>query len=218
MTDYKTARIAMVDCQIRPSDVTKYPILEAFLTIPREAYVPTKMRPVAYAGEHIVLESGRVILDARTYAKMLDTLNVQPDELVLDLGCGLGYSTAILASMAEAVVAVESDAQLVTEATAALTAQSVDNAYVTSGVLTDGNAKNGPYDAIILQGSVDKIPVALINQLKDGGRICAIFRDKNYGECRIGYKSHQKLSWRSAFNASAPLINGFETKPEFKFA
>ncbi len=218
MSDYKTARTAMVDCQIRPSDVTKYTIIEAFLTTPREAYVPSEKRHVAYAGDHIALANGRTLLDARTFAKMLDALNVQSDELVLDLGCGLGYSTAILASMAEAVVAVESDTQMAAEATATLTEQSVDNAYVTTGSLTDGNKKNGPYDVIILQGSVDQIPETLIDQLKDGGRICAIFRDKNYGECRIGYKSHNKLSWRSFFNASAPMINGFETKAEFKFA
>jgi len=218
MTDYKTARTAMVDCQIRPSDVTKYPIIEAFLTTPREAYVPMGSRPVAYAGEHIALNNGRVLLDARTFAKMLDAVNVQRNELVLDLGCGLGYSTAILATMAEAVVAVESDTDMAAEASTTLTDQSVDNAFVTSGDLTKGNAKNGPYDVIILQGAVEKIPGALIDQLKDGGRICAIFHDGNYGECRIGYKSHQKLSWRAVFNASAPMINGFEVKPEFKFA
>jgi protein-L-isoaspartate(D-aspartate) O-methyltransferase len=218
MTDYKTARTAMVDCQIRPSDVTKYPILEAFLTTPREAFVPAKMRSIAYSGEHLDLGNGRTLLDARTFAKMLDALNVQSDELVLDLGCGLGYSTAILASMAEAVVSVESDAQMAADASTILSEQSIDNTYVKNGSLTDGNAKNGPYDVIILQGSVDFIPDTLIKQLKDGGRICAIFRDKNYGECRIGFKTHGKLSWRSVFNASAPIINGFETKPEFNFA
>ena len=218
MTDYKTARIAMVDCQVRPSDVTKYPIIDALLSVPREAYVPTEMRPVAYAGEHIALGEDRVLLDARTFAKMLDVLNVQSNELVLDIGCGLGYSTAVLARMAEAVVAIEGNAEMAEKATATLSDHSVDNAFVTFGNLTEGNAKNGPYDVIILQGCVEEIPEALVQQLKDGGRICAIFRDGNLGECRIGYKLHNKLSWRSVFNASAPLINGFETKPEFKFA
>lgn len=218
MTDYNTARTAMVDCQIRPSDVTKYPIIEAFLTTPREAYVPSDDRSIAYAGEHIALDNGRVLLDARTFAKMLDAVNVQPNELVLDLGCGLGYSTAIIATMAEAVVAVESDTDMATTATNTLSEQSIDNAFVTTGDLTQGNAKNGPYDVIILQGSIDEVPATLTGQLKDGGRICAIFRDGSFGECRIGYKSHNKLSWRTVFNASAPLINGFESKPEFKFA
>jgi protein-L-isoaspartate(D-aspartate) O-methyltransferase len=149
---------------------------------------------------------------------MLDAINVQPNELVLDLGCGYGYSTAVLAKLAEAVVSVESDNDMAQQASSTLTEQSVDNAMVKQGDLTDGNAKNGPYDVIILQGSVEEIPQALVNQLKDGGRICAIFQHENYGECRIGKKSQGKMSWRSVFNASAPLIAGFETKPTFKFA
>jgi protein-L-isoaspartate(D-aspartate) O-methyltransferase len=218
MTDYKTARTAMVDCQVRPSDVTKYPIIDALLSTPREAYVPDAIRPVAYAGEHISLGNGRVLLDPRTFAKMLDALNVQPNELVLDLGCGLGYSSAILAKMAEAVVSVESDPDMAKVASETLSEQSVDNAYVALGDLASGNAKNGPYDAIILQGSVQTIPDTLIEQLKDGGRICALFQNNNHGECRIGYKSHGNVSWRTVFNATAPLINGFETIKEFKFA
>ena len=218
MSDYKTARTAMVDCQVRPSDVTKYPIIDALLSTPREAYVPLDKRPVAYAGEHIVLGGDRVLLDARTFAKMLDALNVQPNELVLDIGCGMGYSSAILAKMAEAVVSIESDAALAKEASEILTEQDVDNAYVATGDLTNGNAKNGPYDVIVLQGAVEEIPDTLTDQLKDGGRICAIFLDGSLGECRMGYKSNEKVSWRCAFNATAPLLNGFETKPEFKFA
>jgi len=218
MTDYKTARTAMVDCQIRPSDVTKYPIIEAFLNTPREAYVPDSCRQVAYAGDHIDLGNHRTLLDPRVFAKMLDCLNVNPDDLVLDLGCGLGYSTAILAKLAEAVVAVEDDAAMAETATATLSEQSVDNAFVVHGDLAKGNAKNGPYDVIILQGSVEDIPSALIGQLKDGGQICAIFNDHKLGECRIGYKSHQKLSWNTVFNATAPLMDGFEMEKSFKFA
>ena len=218
MTDYKTARTAMVDCQIRPSDVTKYPIIEALLKTPREVYVPSTKRPIAYAGEHIELGNGRMLLDARTFAKMLDAVNVQPDELVLDIGGGYGYSAAILAQMAEAVVSVENDAEMAKIASDTLSDQSVDNAYVTTGELTKGNAKNGPYDVIIIEGSVEIIPNALVDQLKDGGRICAIFNEKGHGECRIGYKTHGNLSWNAVFNASAPLINGFETKKEFKFS
>jgi len=215
MSDYKTARTAMVDCQVRPSDVTKYPIIDALLSIPREAYVPLAKRPVAYAGEHIALSADRALLDARTFAKMLDAVNIQPTEMVLDIGCGLGYSTAVLAKMAEAVVSVESDADMAKEANETLTAQSVDNGFVTAGDLSQGNAKNGPYDVVILQGAVPEVPAALTDQIKDGGRICAILQDGPLGTCKIGYKSNGKVSWRTAFNATAPLLNGFETKTAF---
>ncbi|MCH5372745.1 MAG: hypothetical protein JJ992_02125, partial [Planctomycetes bacterium] len=110
MTDYATRRVVMVDTQVRPSDVTKFPIIEAMLSVPRETFVPDAWREAAYAGENIPLGGGRVVLEPRTLAKMLDALNVDNDELVLDVGCGLGYSSAVVARMAQAVIAIEEDA------------------------------------------------------------------------------------------------------------
>ena len=104
MSDFATRRVMMVDTQVRPSDVTKFPIIEAMLTVPREAFVPPSMREAAYVGDNIEIAAGRVVLEARTLAKLLDALDVQPTELVLDLGCGLGYSTAVIARLADAVV------------------------------------------------------------------------------------------------------------------
>ncbi len=106
MTDFSTRRLMMVDTQIRPSDVTKFPIIDALLAVPREVYVPRDRRETAYMSDNLPIGSGRVILEPRTFAKFLDALNIQPDEAVLDLGCGLGYSTAVIARLAEAVVAV----------------------------------------------------------------------------------------------------------------
>ena len=107
MTDFVAARKAMVDCQVRPSDVTSYPIIAAMLAVPREEFVPRGARETAYLGEHITLAPGRALLDARSFGKMLEALNIQPSEMVLDIGCGYGYSTAVLAHIAEFVVGVE---------------------------------------------------------------------------------------------------------------
>ena len=119
MIDYAAAREAMVDRQVRTADVTLYPIIDAMLAVPREDFVPLELRPVAYLGEHVPLAPGRVLLDPRVFAKLLDALNVGPRDLVLDVGCGLGYSTAVLARMAEAVVALEADPAMAAEAEAA---------------------------------------------------------------------------------------------------
>ena len=105
MTDFNAARIAMVDCQVRPSDVTRYPIIEAMLNVAREEFVPPSLRNVAYAGDHIPLAPGRVVLDPRVMGKMLDLAEIQPSDLVLDIGSGLGYGTALMGHMGEAVVA-----------------------------------------------------------------------------------------------------------------
>ncbi|MFC2966801.1 protein-L-isoaspartate O-methyltransferase family protein [Acidimangrovimonas pyrenivorans] len=215
MTDFAARRTMMVDTQVRPSDVTRFPIIEAMLAVPRESYVPANKREAAYVGENLDLGQGRVMLDPRTLAKMLDTLDIQPDEMVLDLGCGLGYSAAVIARLAEAVVAVEEDAELAAEAQATLSAEGVDNAAVISGPLAEGAAKHGPYDAIMVEGAVEHLPAGLAAQLKDGGRIAAIFMEGALGVCRIGYKLDGGLTWRFAFNASAPVLPGFEKNRAF---
>ncbi len=215
MADYETRRIMMVDTQVRPSDVTKFPIIEAMLRIPREVYVPSALREAAYVGENLDLGGGQVMLEPRTLAKMLDALDIQPGDVVLDLSCGLGYSTAVLAQMAEFVVAVEADADRAAEAQAILSEQGIDNAAVMQGALADGAAKSGPYDVIMLQGAVEVVPESLVAQLKDGGRIAAIFAEAALGVVRIGYKIDGALNWRYAFNAGAPVLDGFKKQAAF---
>lgn len=205
----------MVDTQVRPSDVTKFPIIDAMLTVPREDFVPSAQREAAYMGENLDLGQGRVLLEPRTLAKMLDALAISNTELVLDLGCAMGYSAAVIAHMAEAVVAVEEDEAMAREAQEALVAAGADNAVVHQGPLGDGAAKHGPYDVIIIQGGVQQVPSTLTDQLKEGGRIACLFMDGALGEVRLGHKRDGIVSWRMVFNASAPVIRGFEKDSVF---
>lgn len=209
MTDFSTRRIMMVDTQVRPSDVTKFTIIEAMLAIPREAYVPAAMREAAYMGENLAIGAGRVMLEPRTLAKMLDALDIQPSDVVLDLGCGLGYSTAVIARFADAVVAIEEDAGMAAQAQTLLADQGVDNAAVLQGALAFGAAKHGPYDVITIQGGVETVPDLLLEQLKEGGRIVCIFMESALGVVRTGYKRDGKVTWRYVFNAGAPVLSGF---------
>jgi len=217
MTDFATVREAMVDGQVRPSDVTLYPVIEAMLTIPREDYVPDALREVAYIGDHIPLAPRRVVLDARVMAKMLETLAIQPNELVLDVGAGLGLSSALIAHLSEAVIALESDEHMAKEAEALLSSHDVDNAIVENGPLHEGAAKHGPYDVIIIEGGVGEVPQALIDQLKTGGRMAAIMMDGALGRCLLGLKSERGMDWRWSFDASAPVLPGFEKQTIFAF-
>jgi protein-L-isoaspartate(D-aspartate) O-methyltransferase len=215
MTDFQTRRVMMVDTQVRPSDVTKFPIIAAMLAVPREVYMPADRREAAYVGENVVIGAGRVVLEARTLAKLLDALDVQPDELVLDVGCGLGYSAAVIARLADAVIAVEEDAAHAAAAQRTLNEEGVDNAAVITGPLVAGSPKHAPYDAIIIQGGVETIPAAILDQLKNGGRIAALFIEGALGVARIGYKADGRMTWRSVFNASAPVLAGFRTTRAF---
>ena len=215
MSDYAARRVMMVDTQVRPSDVTKFPIIAAMLAVPREVYVPRDKREAAYVGENVEIGAGRVMLEARTLAKLLDALDILPTETALDLGCGLGYSTAVLARLAEAVVAVEEDETLAAEAQRSFSAEGVDNAAIVVAPLVAGDAKHGPYDVIMVQGGVEVIPEAILAQLKDGGRIGAVFMEGALGVARIGHKSDGRVTWRFAFNATAPVLPGFAAKPVF---
>ncbi len=210
MSDFATRRRMMVDTQIRPSDVTRFPIIEAMLTVPREEFMPDTLREAAYADGNIELAPGRVLLEPRTLARMLQVLALGRDDLVLDLGCGLGYSSAVAARMAQAVVAVEEDAAMAAEAPAILSAIGADNVIVHHGPLVQGAPEHGPYDAIMIQGGVETLPDALADQLKEGGRIACLFVEGALGTVRVGHKHRGVLSWRFGFNAGAPVLPGFE--------
>ena len=215
MSEFATRRVMMVDTQVRPSDVTKFPIIDAMLSVPRETFVPDDKREAAYVGENLALVPGRVVLEARTLAKLLDALDVQPGELVLDVGCGLGYSAAVIARLAETVVAVEEDETLATDAQRILSEEGVDNAVVVTGALAEGSAKCAPYDVITLEGGVETVPEALLAQLKDGGRIGAVFMDGAVGTAKVGYKIDGRMTWRPVFNAAAPVLPGFRKAQGF---
>jgi len=215
MTDFAARRTMMVDTQVRPSDVTKFPIIDAMLSVPREQFVPREQVEAAYISENIVLAPGRVMLEPRTLSKMLDVLNITGTELVLDIGAGYGYSSAVVARMAEAVIAVEEDGDLANEAQSILSEQGADNVAVHVGPLTEGAPQHGPYDAILIQGAVEQVPAAIIDQLKEGGRISCVFMEGALGVVRVGYKIDNDMSWRFAFNASAPVLPGFAKEAEF---
>lgn len=216
MSDFTSRRVMMVDTQVRPSDVTKFPIIEAMLSVPREDFVPAAKREAAYMGENLDLGDGRVLLEPRTLAKMLDALAIGPGELVLDVGCAMGYSTAVIAHMAEAVVGTEEDSGMAKEAQEALMDAGADNAMVHEGPLAEGAAGHGPYDVILIEGGVSNVPDTLLDQLKDGGRIAALFMDGALGEVRVGHKRGGKISWRMTFNASAPVLDDFRSETAFE--
>ena len=205
----------MVDTQIRPSDVTKFPIIDAFLYVPREKFVPDGKREAAYIGENFAIGQNRVILEPRTLAKLLDALNISNDELVLDIGTGLGYSSAVISQLSEVVIAVEDDSSLASEAEEILSEIGVDNVVVQVSKLEDGAPEHGPYDVIILQGGVEEIPGSIINQLKDGGRVGAIYIEEGLGTAKIGFKLNDKINWRYSFNAAAPVLPGFFKQKNF---
>ena len=215
MSDFSTRRVMMVDTQVRPSDVTKFPIIAAMLSVPREDYVPAAQREAAYIGLNIEYAAGRVVLEPRTLSKLLDFLDIAPNDHVLDVGAGFGYAAAVLAEMQASVVAVEADAGAAASASAHLAAAGLDGVKFISGPLHDGAPAEAPFDVILIEGGVEEVPAALVGQLKNGGRIGAIFMQGALGTVRIGLKRDGVVNWRFAFNATAPVLPGFAAARKF---
>lgn len=217
MADFAMRRTTMVDTQVRPADVTKFPIIEAMLHVPREDFVPPARREAAYLGENLFLAPGRAILEPRTLAKLLDGLDVGPDDRVLDLATGLGYGAAVLARLGGRVIAVEDDPARAAAAAAALRGHGVANAAVLQRPLTEGAPEAAPFDAVLIEGAVEVIPARIEAQLKEGGRIAALFAEGAVGVARIGHKADGRVHWRYGFNAGAPVLPGFERAATFVF-
>ncbi|MGQ0610793.1 MAG: protein-L-isoaspartate O-methyltransferase family protein [Paracoccaceae bacterium] len=213
MTDFSARREMMVDTQVRPSDVTKFPIIAAMLRVPREVYVPPALREAAYLGGNLRIAAERELIEARTLAKMLEALDLQPGARVLHLACGLGYGTAVMAQLCHQVTGIEDSAELAGAAGERLAGQGVSNARVLRGPLDAPTG--GPYDAIVIEGGVEEVGEAVLSQLAEGGRIAAIFMQGALGVVRIGTRAGGVTGWRDVFNASASVLGAFERTRAF---
>ncbi|MBN9276888.1 MAG: protein-L-isoaspartate O-methyltransferase [Hyphomicrobium sp.] len=221
MIDHATQRLNMVESQVRPSDVTDRRITRAMREIPRENFVPGPLKSIAYADEHLkVADTGstqRYILAPRLLAKLVQLLEIEPDGLVLDIGPATGYSTALLARLAQTVVSLEEDARLAERAQEALSERGVDNAVIIAGVMRNGASDEGPYDGILINGAVAEVPAALLDQLKDGGRCVAVSVENGVGRATVWRRHGMSYDRRPAFDANAPYLPGFEPAAGFVF-
>lgn len=223
MTDYAVARANMVESQIRPNQVTDRHILQVMLEIPREIFVPPSLRPLAYMDEEIIFEASsevaadRFMLAPMPLARLIQLAAIGPGDVVLDIGCVTGYSSAVLARLAEAVVGLEYDAALAEAAGRNMMELETDNAAIVAGDLALGYPDEGPYDAILLQGSVPEVPETLLAQLKDGGRLVTIIGDRSMGQAFLYRNFNGKFSRVTAFDAGASALPGFERAQEFVF-
>lgn len=218
MSEYAAARLNMVEGQIRPNKVTDHRLVEAMLDIPREVFVPKAARGIAYVDEDIAVGNGRYLMEPMVFARMLQEVGVDETDVVLDIGCGTGYSTAVLARLATTVVGIESDAALAQRATEALAEVGAVNAVVTTAPLTEGNPAQAPYDVIVIEGLVAEVPEAITAQLADGGRlIAAVMGDRGVGEVKLYQRIGGIVSGRVLFEAHPRPLPGFEPKPKFVF-
>jgi protein-L-isoaspartate(D-aspartate) O-methyltransferase len=215
--DYATARQHMVDCQIRTNKVTDERLIEAIRTLPRERFVPEAARARAYLDDDVEIAPGRSLIEPMVTARLIQAAEAKPDDIALVVGAGTGYAAALLARLANTVVALESDPALAQRAGAVLGDLSIDNAAVVEGALNAGCAKHAPYNVIYLDGAVELVPPALTQQLADGGRMLGVLLDRGVGRATLWIKSGDALSRRVLFDANVTPLPGFAAPARFVF-
>jgi len=217
MFDAAAARRYMVDGQIRTADVTNPNLIAAMEAVPRELFVAPAMASQAYRDGDLSLGKGRALLRPIVLGKLLQGAMVVAGDRVLDVGCGTGYSSAVLAHMGATVVALEEDADLARRAEAALAAAGAGQVKVVSGPLTAGWPQAAPYDLILLDGATEVTPEALGRQLSSTGRLAAVFGRGPAAKAMIYRLIEGELVGRPIFDAAAPLLPGFAAPPAFVF-
>ncbi len=211
----------MVDCQIRPSDVTDLRIIDAMMDVPREAFVPAGQEGLSYLDTDILVSSGtgpkRYLIKPVLIAKMLQAAAIEPTDRILVVGCATGYSAAVAAKLAAQVVATESDLALVTKASSVMKDLRIGNVTIETAPPVTGAPSHAPYDVIFLDGATEISPENLFKQLRMGGRLVGIFVNGNPPRVEIVTRSPGDFGNRPLFDAYAPVLPGMERPAAFVF-
>lgn len=217
MFDSVLARRMMVDGQVRTVDVHNPELIAAMLEVPRERFVPRRLAEQAYVDGELDLGNGRAMLAPMVFAKLVEAAQLTGGEHVLDVGCGLGYSAAVLAQLAGSVVALEEDPDLGRQAQASLAGSGPARVVVVQGPLAAGWPAAAPYDFILLDGATEVVPDALGRQLKPGGRLACIFGHAPAAKATLFRLAEGHLVGRPIFDAGAVTLPGFRAAPTFVF-
>ena len=171
MTDFAKLRERMVERQIAARGITNPAILDAFRTVPREAFVAKNLAHAAYDDAPLQIECGQTISQPYIVAVMIDAADIGPDDCILEVGAGSGYAAAIMSRLARHVIALERQFELAAIARDRMQRLGYDNVEVLHCDGTLGYPDKGPFDAILVAASGSHIPAPLIEQLTIGGRL-----------------------------------------------
>ena len=219
MFDYAIARRAMIDGQIRVNDVNDSRILHAFSQIPREVFISQAQTSLAYSDRVLKITDNQFLMRPRDFAKMLNALELKPTDIALDIGCGRGYSTAILSVLCETVLGLEEQQALVLHADKALEKCAIVNTVVLCNSFQKGAPSSGPFDIIFVGGAVREVPQEWIEQLAPNGRmVVAISQNAHTNLCRLMcYKKNDgKIEKQTICDADIPYLAGFSPKLQFE--
>jgi protein-L-isoaspartate(D-aspartate) O-methyltransferase len=208
----------MVECQLRTNKITDESVLAAMGQVPREVFTGPEYDGIAYVDEDLPIGYGRYLMEPMVLARLLQAARIGREDVILDIGCGSGYTAAVCALIGATVVAVESDPRLAADASRILGELEADNAVVVVGTLKEGYQAQAPYDVIVFSGSVPEIPAEVLEQLSPGGRLVAVLMDEEGpGRAVVAENTPTGIQTRTISDGSIPPLPGFEREKGFVF-
>ncbi len=214
---FEAMRAAMVDNQLRTVGVTDPRIVGALSAVPRERFVPEARRGIAYVDDAIEIAPGRFLNTPMAFGRLLAAVRIGARERVLLIGGATGYGAAVIARLAREVVAVEQDEALANDARGMLASQGVSNVSVEYGALESGWAAGAPYDVVFVDGAIETVPQALLDQLRDGGRLAAVLIERGVGRIATGVKAGEGFGTTALAEVATPRLPGFAPAAGFRF-
>lgn len=219
--DYALARRKMIESQILPNRVTDRRLIDVMSAIPRELFVPKALSGIAYVDEAVPIGRGRHLMEPMVFARLVQAAEIRPTDVVLTVGAGTGYGPAVIAGLANSVVALESDPEFARQTQANLRALRIDTVATVEGALEKGYPNQAPYDVIYFDGALAEIPPVFAQQLAEGGRMVAVLaaadRRPRMGRGVVVGKFGTAVSQRDVFDGGTPLLPGFAQEPTFVF-
>jgi protein-L-isoaspartate(D-aspartate) O-methyltransferase len=214
--DLQAARTAMIESQVRPNDVTDRRLVAAMAAVPREIFLPADRVSLAYADLAPETGPGRVMMAPRDFGKLVGAAAIGETDRVLDIAAGAGYSSAVLCRLAAAVVALEQDEAAAATLRENLAKAGAENVEVLAGPLKSGAPSRAPFEVIFVNGAVEEVPAAWLDQLAEGGRLAVVVDEGLVRRARIYTRAGNTTAWRTPFESSAPSLPGFERAYEFR--
>jgi len=216
------ARFNMIEQQIRPWEVLDGQVLSLLSVVKRENFVPLAHKALAFVDMEVPLQASgtavKVMLAPRVEARLLQNAAVQRTDKVLEIGTGSGYMAALLASQAASVLTFEMDASLAQQARNNLQSADIHNVEVRNSDGSQGAAADGPFDVIVLSGSVPEVPQNLLNQLKVGGRLLAVVGEEPVMRANVITRiAEQQWQTSQPWDTCAPRLQGFPEHKRFSF-
>ena len=217
--DFKIARKNMVENQIRANKVTSLNVINAFLDVPREKFVPDALQEISYVDEDIQLSRNRFMMKPMILARLFQSLNLKGNENILHVGSNSGYGSAILSRMCSSVISLESDKKLFETSIHTFSNMGFDNVVPLHGSMENGVEKEAPFDIIFIEGSIETEPKSLLGQLNDNGKLIAIIRPANIkiGKAKLFFKIINEIGLENLFDAQVSKLSIFKSKTKFSF-